>query len=451
MSLPPAARPTHPFTVSHGDIWRIALPASFAFITEPMVGLVDITVIGRLGDADLLGGLVLGALAFDMIFSLVFFLRLGTAGLTAQAIGAREADQGLVHFVRAALLGLVLGLLLIVLTRPLEALLGAILGPSANVAAPFGTYLEVRLWSAPFVLVNFALLGWFYGRAAATTGMMLQMLINGINIVLSLWFVYGLGWGVPGVAMAAVIGHAVSAALGIALVVRHFGGLGGVRPHLSLDRLWDIPALLKLFGLSRDLMIRSAALMAAFAFFTAQTARVGEISLAANAVLMQFLMVSAFFLDGQGQAAEQLCGKAVGANYRPAFERSVALAMGWGLLLSAVLFALIWFAGPWAIDVMSTNAEVQAGAREFLLLAAITAFTGMPAFVLDGIMTGATLNTVIRNGMVAALAIYLVLALILQQGFGIAGLWIALNLFFVTRAVIFWFAVRRRLPQLFPG
>jgi MATE family multidrug resistance protein len=442
-------RPTFPFTVTSRDVWAIALPASFAFITEPLVGFVDIAVVGRLGDAALLGGLVLGTLAFDIIFSLCFYLRLGTAGLTAQAIGARDEDDGLIHFSRAALFGFLLGLLLIVLTIPLTMLLAWALGTSEATRPSFDAYMTVRMFSAPFVLVNFALLGWFYGRAAATTGMMLQMLINGINIVLCLAFVYGFHWGVPGVAAAAVIGHATSMIVGLTLVVRHFGGFARIRHFVHLERLRDVKALARLFALSRDLMIRSAALMGAFAYFTAQTARVSELSLASNAVLMQFLMISAFFLDGQGQAAEQLCGKAVGANYRPAFEQAVKLTMGWGLAVGAVMFCLFWFGGDWLIGVMTTSPEVQAGAREFLFFAAITAFTGMPAFVMDGVMIGATLNTIVRNGMVASFVIYLGLAIVLQNMLGVAGLWIAINLFFITRAVIFWTATRWKLPRLF--
>jgi len=444
-------RPSFAFTVTSRDVWRIALPASLAFITEPLVGFVDITVIGRLGQPDLLGGLVLGALAFDVIFSLAFFLRLSTAGLTAQAIGARDADDGLVHFVRAALLGFGIGVALLVLTWPLQWALAIILGPTDNVRPAFDAYLAARLWSAPFVLVNYALLGWFYGRASATTGMLLQMLINFINIVAGVWFVFGLHWGVTGVAFAAVLGHGVAALTGLGLVARHFGGFARMRGLVSWERLRDVPALWKLFGLSRDLTIRSAALMSAFAWFTAQTSRAGEVSLSSNAVLMQFLMISAFFLDGQGQAAEQLCGKAVGANYRPAFERALWLTLGWGMAVSTVMFCFIWFCGDWLISIMTASPEVQSGAHEFLIFAAIAAFTGMPAFVMDGVMSGATLNTIIRNGMVASFAVYIVAALTLQPLWGIAGLWVALNLFFLARAGIFLSATRWKLKALFPA
>jgi len=445
-----AGRIQRPFEVTHRDVWGIALPATLAFVTEPLAGIVDITVIGRLGDATLLGGLVLGALAIDFIFALSQFLRMGTAGLTAQAIGAREADDGLAHLVRAALLGAGIGMALIVLTMPLGALGSWLLAPSGTVEGPYRAYLNVRIWSAPFALINFALLGWFYGRAAATTGMALQMLIHGGNIVFSVLFVYGFGWGVEGVAAGTVLAEIIASGTGLALVVRHFGGFGRLRELASVERLFDWSSLRRLFGLSRDLMIRSAALMTAFGWFTAQTSRLGEVVLSGNEVLLHFTMVTAFFLDGQAQSAEALCGRAVGANYRPAFVRAMRLSMGWGLAIGLGLFFFWALSGPWLIDFMTTSEPVRAEAKTYLVIAAGTAFTGVAPFVLDGIMTGATLNTVIRNGMVASLAICLASAIVLQPLFGVWGLWASIHAFFIARGVIFSLAVRRQMPVLFP-
>ncbi len=444
-------RPVYAFEVRHSDIWKIALPATLAFITEPLAGLVDLTVIGRLGDAALLGGLVLGALAFDFIFSMLFFLRLGTAGLVAQSVGARDPYEGLIHFARATLVGIAIGLLLVMLTVPLQAISVWALGPGPEVAETFTTYIAVRLWSAPVVLINFALLGWFYGRARATTGLLLQALVHGGNMLFSILFVYGFGLGVPGVAWGTVLAQAISAAVGLWLVMRHFGGLSNVAAILPWSQLIEAPALARLFALSRDLMIRSAALMGAFAYFTAQTAREGAVILAANAVVLNFQMITAFFLDGQAQAAEQICGKAIGANYRPAFERAVRLSMLWGFIISGGLFAFWLIAGPWLIDLMTTAPEVRQTGRDFLLIAAFTALTGVMPFVMDGVMTGATLNTIIRNGMVAAFFIFLVAALVLQPLFGVYGLWGALHIFFIARGLIFWFAVRYKMPDLFPA
>lgn len=442
-------RPTYPFEVQSRDVWKIALPASVAFITEPLAGLVDITVIGRLGDAALLGGVVLGALIFDFIFSLAYFLRMGTAGLTAQAIGARDPRDGLLHFARAAGIAVIIGIAMIALQVPMLWLANLAMAPSAGVASAFAAYFLVRIWSAPFSLINNALLGWFYGRAAATTGMLLQMLTHGVNIVLSIWFVWGLGWSVEGAALATVIGHVAAALLGLALVARHFGGFRKTLAQIVPDELFHGHALRRMFALSRDLMIRSVALMAAYAYFAAQGSRMGDVPLAANAVLLNLLMIGAFFLDGIAQAAEQLCGKAVGANWRPAFDRAYGLSIRWGFVLAGALM-LLWFTtGGWLIDLMTTNEAVRAYAREFLWFAALAMITSMPGFVYDGILTGVTLNVVMRNGMVASLVVFLAAAFLLQPIWGNAGLWAALHIWYLGRAGYYWWALDRRQAGLF--
>lgn len=443
------SRPTYPFEVRSRDVWAIALPASVAFITEPLAGLVDITVIGRLGDAGLLGGIVIGALIFDFIFSLAYFLRIGTAGLTAQAVGSRDPRDGLLHAARAIGIGVIAGVLMIALQGPLLWVANAAMAPGPGVAAALETYFYVRIWAAPFSLINYALLGWFYGRAAATTGMMLQMIMHGLNILGSIAFVYGFGWGVAGAALGTVLGAAVSCLIGLVLLIRHFGGPRRVIELIGLRDLMDAVALRRMFGLSRDLMIRSIALMGVYFYFAAQGSRMGEVALSANAILLNFLMISAFFLDGLAQAAEQLCGKAVGANWRPAFERAYRLSFQWGFLIAAML-GLVWFAGGWLlVDFMTTSEEVRAYARGFLWLAALSALTGMPGFVYDGILTGVTLNVVMRNGMLASLLVFLAAAFLLQPLWGNTGLWIALHIWFVARAGYYWWALGRHKARLF--
>ena len=444
-----APRPQHPFTVRHGDVWKIALPASVAFITEPLVGLVDITVIGRLGDAGLLGGLVLGALLFDIIFSLAYFLRIGTAGLTAQAVGARDPRDGLLHVVRAILLGVGIGIAMIALSWPILWLATTLLAPQAGASAALADYFHYRIWSAPFSLINYALLGWFYGRASAKTGMGLQLLLHGFDIVLSIWFVHGLGWGVPGAAIGTVIGQAIAAAVGLTLLLRHYGGLAAVLGKIAPGELLDARALRRMFGLSRDLMIRSAALMGAYAWFAAQGSRMGEVALSANAVLLNLLMIVAYFLDGIAQAAEQLTGKAVGANWRPAFDQAYGLSFVWGLIITLTLGVGWYLSGPWVIGLMTTNAEVQAYALTYLPVAALCTVTFMPAFVYDGILVGTTLNTTMRNGMVVSLVVFLAAALALEPVFGNWGLWGALHCWFVARGGIYWWALERRKAGLF--
>jgi putative MATE family efflux protein len=443
------SRPTYPFDVKSRDVWRIALPASIAFITEPLVGIVDITVIGRLGDANLLGGVVLGALVFDAIFSLAYFLRLGTAGLTAQSVGAKDPRDGLIHVARAILLAVIIGVAMIVLSGPILGLATGLLDPAPAVADALAQYFHVRIWAAPFSLINYALLGWFYGRASARTGMMLQVLIHGINVALNIVFVFGLGWGVAGAALATALGAASAAVLGLCLLVRHFGGPARMIALILPRELVEPAALKRMFSLSRDLMIRSAALMGVYAYFAAQGSRAGEITLSANAILLNLMLVSGFFLDGISQAAEQLVGRSVGANWRPAFERAVDLSFRWGLVIASGL-ALLWFGlGGLLIDTMTTNEAVRAMAREFLWLAALASVTGMPAFLMDGILTGATLNGVMRNGMIVALALFLAAAFVLQPLLGNTGLWLSIHVFYMARGGIYFWAMRRRRAALF--
>jgi MATE family multidrug resistance protein len=442
-------RPIHPFEVKSRDVLAIALPASVAFITEPLVGLVDISVIGRLGDPALLGGLVLGALAFDVIFSLAYFLRLGTAGLTAQAVGARDPADGLMHLARAIGVALVIGLAMILLAAPLLWIVGKAVSPAPGVDEALAIYFRTRIWSAPFSLVNYALLGWFYGRARARTGMSLQILIHGVNIVLNILFVFGLGWGVAGTAFATVCGAASAALVGLFLVVRHFGGVRRLSRLMVPAAFFDGAALRRMFSLSRDITIRTLALMGSYVYFAAAGSRAGEVVLSGNAVLMNMLMIMAFFLDGLAQAAEQLSGKAVGANWRPAFDRAVALSLGWGIAVGGVLMLAALIGGPFLIDLMTTSEAVREHAHFYLLAAAITGLTGMPAFVMDGVVSGATLNTVMRNGMLAAFAIFLVAALVAEPVLGNTGLWVALNIFFVARGGLLWWGMERRKPSLF--
>ncbi len=432
------------------DIWRIALPASVAFITEPLAGLSDITVIGRLGDPALLGGLVLGALAFDFLFSVAFFLRTGTAGLTAQSIGARDRHDGLIHFGRAAAAALVLGIGMIALSWPLLALANAALAPPTPAAADaLGLYFNVRIWSAPFSLLNYALLGWYYGRGNARTGMLLQFVIHLVDIALSVLFVYGFGWGIFGAALGTVLGQIVAAMLGLCLVVKHFGGLGKILPLIHPSELLDPSGVRRMVGLSRDLMLRSIALMGAYSFYAAQGSRLGELALSGNAILLNLLMISGYMLDGTAQATEALCGKAVGANYRPAYEQAYALSMRWGLVISLGL-TLIWlFGGPFVIDFMTTSEPVRDYARQFLWIAAIASLTGMPSFIYDGVLIGSTLNVTMRNGMIVALVIFLAACLVLEPVAGNLGLWIGLHIFFLARSAYYWGALERAKPRLF--
>ena len=310
-----------------------------------MLGLVDTAVVGQFGDAALLGGLAAGALIFDVVFTSFNFLRSGTTGLVAQAFGRGDALEEQAVFWRAVLIAIVAGIVLAALS-PLVAKGGQwFMDAGPRVSEAMGVYIRIRLLAAPFSLINYAILGYVLGRGEGGLGLMLQLVLNSINIALCFLLGLKLGWGVAGVAWATVTGEFLAMLLGLAIVVRRFRAA----PRLPRHRLLDMSAFLRMLSLNRDIMIRSFSLLAAFALFTRQGAQFGTVTLAANAVLMNFFLVAGYFLDGFATAAEQLAGRAVGARAERAFPASgtadpvLGFRAGWGRDPGATCWAVpIW-------------------------------------------------------------------------------------------------------------
>jgi MATE family multidrug resistance protein len=294
--------------------------------------------------------------------------------------------------------------------------------------------------------MNYAILGWLIGIGRAGYGLLLQTALNGLNIVLSLVLVHNLGLGVPGVGWASFAAETATAALGLALVFRLVDPT--VRP--SLARTFARVAFLRMIAVNRDIMIRSFTLLFAFAFFTAQSAAAGDVVLAANEILLNLTIVAAFFLDGLAAAAEQLAGRAVGARYRPAFQRAFELTAFWGFAVAAVISLVLWSAGPSIIDAMTTSGAVRDAAREYLPWAALVPVVGTLAYQLDGIFIGATWSRDMRNMMLISLAVYLAAWLLLAPLIANHGLWLALLIFLGARSATLYWRMRRLLPAAFP-
>lgn len=319
-----------PIEATHRRFVLIALPMMLSHVTTPLLGLVDATVIGRLGEAKLLGAVALGAVIFDFLFWAFGALRMGTAGLTAQAYGAgaeREIDAALA---RALVVAGVVGLALIALQQPIAAAAFSLFGASEGVTEAASTYVLIRIWAAPFTLANYAILGSVIGRARTDLGLLIQIVINVVNILLSILFVMGLGLGVAGAALATVVAEIGGVILGLVVLTR----LGAKPFAVPRALVFDGAAMRRMLAVNGDIMIRTIALLSAFAFFTAQGARAGDTTLAANAVLMNLFLTGGYFLDGFATAAEQLCGQALGARDERGFRRIVVLALGWSLALA---------------------------------------------------------------------------------------------------------------------
>jgi MATE family multidrug resistance protein len=366
---------------------------------------------------------------FDSLYWLFAFLRMGTVALTAQALGAGDTTEQRAVLARALFLAAFIGLLLIALQTPLAAAIFHLLGGSDAVRAAAETYFFVRIWSAPCALANFAVLGWLVGIARAGTALVLQVAINVVNIALTVLLVLVLDYGVAGAALAAVLAEIVGLALGLGIAWALAGGAIDIAIVLRREQL------VRMLAINRDIMIRTAALIAAFGFFTAQGARAGDVALAANAVLHNFILIGSFFLDGLATAAEQICGRAVGARDRAGFIQATRRVLGWGFLFGAAATVLFLLAGVALIDVITTSADVRQAARQFMLFAALAPVMGVAAYTFDGIYIGATWARDMRNLMLVALAIYLATWWALQ-GHGNTGLWIALLVFLAVRGLL---------------
>lgn len=416
-------RPTHT-----RDIFAIAGPAMVANLTTPLLGVVSTAAIGRIGDATLLGGVAIAAVVFDCLFWLFSFLRMGTIAFTAQALGARRTDEFPVILLRGFMIAGGVGLLMIVLQVPLGHLLFGLMGGSESVTDAARGYFAIRIWAAPLTLANYVVLGWLIGRARAKTALALQIAINVVNMAATIVLVLGAGWGIAGAATATLIAEAAGVTLGVLIARRLSGG----RLTASRAALLDPAKLKHMMAVNRDIMIRTAALIAAFMFFVAQGARAGDVTLAANAVLHNFLLISAFFLDGLANAAEQLCGRAYGARDRIGFSSATRLTVLWGLVFAVAVSATYALAGGALIDVITASEEVRQVAREFLWLVAFAPILGVFAFAYDGVFIGATWARDMRNLMILSLLIYLA-AWALLRPFGNAGLWGALLVHYAAR------------------
>jgi len=414
-------------------------------MSTPLLGLVDTAVVGRLGDASIMGGLAIGAIIFDIVFTTFNFLRSSTTGLVAQAVGRNDEGEQTLVLARSLLLSALMGIgVLICAGMILSAGLWAMDVPPA-VEEATRTYFTVRVLASPLTLINYTVLGWLLGRAQARLGLGLQLCLNGTNIAFSIYLGLHLGWGIEGVAWATVIAEGFAALVGLAIA--WFGNRD--RLLIPWSVLVDKIALKRLFGVNRDIMIRSFCLLFAFAFFTAQGAKFGENTLAANAVLMNFFLFAGYFLDGFATAAEQLAGKAVGAKNRAAFDKSVSLTLVWGFALAITATMVFLLSGPYVIDALTTNEAVRAEARTYLLWAAMTAVVGVVAFQMDGVFIGATWSSDMRNMMLISLAAFLVTWWIATPPLGNHGLWLALEVFLGMRGLTLYAKVKTRANETF--
>lgn len=422
---------------SYLHLIKLALPIILANASVPLLGLVDTAVIGQLGRTSDLAAIALAGLIFSFVYWGFGFLRMGTTGFVSQAVGAQDREELHALFFRTTLLGLGIGLLLIVLQVPIHALATYFLSASPEVNALVKEYFDIRIWGAPATLITFALMGTLIGLGWTRQVLYVQLLLNGLNIVLNVVFVVGFGLGVKGIALGTLIAEWLSFLYAIILVSRGLE-LGAITQRFKLlsARIFDKDKAKAIFIVNGDIMIRTFALLAGFAWFARQGAQFGDATLAANHILLQFISLSAYFLDGFANVTEMKVGQAYGARQRQQFSRAVidnTVIAGVSAFILCLLFALF---GQLFISALTSNSELQAIANQYRYLAALYVLVSFAAFQLDGVFIGITNSKAMRNSTVLALISMLATGYALTPWLDNKGLWLALIVFVIVRGVV---------------
>lgn len=417
--------------ITHSRVLKIALPIVLSNVTVPILGAVDTGVVGQMGAAAPIGAVGIGAVVLSSIYWVFGFLRMGTTGLAAQARGAGDDAETGALLMRGLMLGLAAGVAFILCQVAVFWAAFSLAPASDDVEALARGYLEIRIWGAPATIALYAVTGWLIAVERTRGVFVLQVWMNGLNILLDLWFVLGLGWGVEGVALATLIAEWSGLALGLYLCRDAFGG----SQWRDWGRVFDRARLRRMMQVNADIMLRSVLLTGSFTTFLFISSGVGDVNLAANQILLQFLSVTAFGLDGFAFAAEALVGSAVGAKCRAELRRAAIVAGQWslgGALLLGLGFAV---AGPAVIDVMTTAPAVREAGRAYLVWVVVAPVLSVGSYMFDGIFIGATWTRDMRNAMIQSVVAYVVALAVLVPVFGNHGLWAALMVLNLARGI----------------
>ena len=417
--------------LTHKRVLGVAIPIVLANATIPILGAVDTGVVGQMGLAVPIGAVGIGAIIISAIYWLFGFLRMGTTGLTAQAIGSNDHSETSALLVRGILIGLGAGLVLIMTQIPLFSAALGIAPASFEVESLAQEYLKIRVYSAPAAIAIFGITGWLIANERTRAVLVLMLLINSINIVLDFVFVLRLGWGVEGVAFATLIAEWSGLFFGLWLARKGFKN--GYWKNWS--QIFDRARLTKMAKVNSDILIRSVLLEIAFVSFLFLGSSFDDATLAANQVLIQFLNITAYAMDGFAFAAEALVGKALGAKNRLIFRRSAVMTSQWGFGSVVVMALAFYVFGNTIINVMTTAEDVRAVSYEYLPWMVLAPLVGAAAWMLDGIFIGATRTADMRNMMFISFCVYLIALALLLPKYGNHGLWASLIIFSIARGL----------------
>ena len=428
--------------VIHMDkkIFRLALPNIITNITVPLLGMIDIAVAGRLGSAVYIGAIALGANIFNMIYWNFGFLRMSSSGFASQAYGSRNFSESMNVFIRSLAIGLGLGFIIVLLQYPIGEFAFKLIKSGPESVQHVKTYFRIVVWGAPAVLGMYAFKGWYIGMQNARIPMIIAILNNILNIVLSIVFVFVLGMKIEGIALGTVLSQLTSFFVAAIMWQKYYGRL---RKYVHKKTTWDKLAIRQYFKVNSDIFVRTFLLTLVTTFFTFASSGMGDTILAVNALLMQFFMLFSYFMDGFAYAGEALTGRYIGAQNRFMLQHMIKRIFFWGLMVS--LFAIIvytFFPEP-ILHLLTNDVAIIDQAKKFMFWTLLIPITGFAAFLWDGIFIGATASAEMRNAMILASIIFFISYFMLTPLWGNNALWFSFIIYLAARGITLTFMAKK--------
>ena len=414
-------------------ILRIAGPSIVSNITVPLLGLVDVAIVGHLGDAAYIGAIAVGSMTFNLLYWIFGFLRMGTSGMTSQAFGRRDMTGVMQLLVRSMAVALAVALMLVAGQWVLEWLMVRLMRPTADVEPLSRVYFSICVWGAPAVLGLYGLTGWFVGMQNTRIPMFVSIMQNVVNICASLTLVYGLGLRIEGVALGTVIAQYAGLAAAAVLLLHHYGRLGRYMVWRGVLRRSELS---RFFTVNRDIFLRTLCLVAVNLYFTSAGARQGAVILAVNTVLMQLFLLFSYVMDGFANAGEALGGRYYGARNGVAFRDTVRRLFLWGLLMGVVFTAVYAVGGTPFLRLLTDDEAVIGASAAYFPWALVIPLSGMAAFVWDGIFIGVTATRGMLVSLVISAAVFFATFFGLYPSLGNHALWLAMMLYLASRGAV---------------
>ena len=423
------------------QILQIALPSIVSNITVPLLGMIDVSIVGHMGSPVYIGAVAVGSMIFNLVYWLFGFLRMGSSGLTSQALGRRDFTEVMRLLVRSTTIALGIALMLILLQMPMKWAAFELIGPTADVAPIAQTYFFIVIWGAPAVLGLYSLSGWYIGMQNTRFPMFISIMQNVVNILASLTLVYGFGMKIEGVALGTVIAQYAGFIVALGLLLRYYGRLRG---YLVLRGTFVREAMGHFFHVNSDIFLRTLCLVAVNLFFTSAGARSGAVILSVNTVLMQLYLFFSYFMDGFAYAGEALGGKTYGARNVAAFRETLHRLWIWALIVTLAYTLLYIGGGRWIVGILTDEAQVLEASQEYLCWIWLIPATGAAAFIWDGVFIGITATRgMLVSSFLSALGFFIVY-LLAESHLGNHGLWLAMIIYLALRGILqtIWYRSR---------